>query len=38
VLEQGVLQLDGGNVLAAGDDDVLLAVLDRNEAVLVDDG
>ncbi len=37
VFEEGVLQLDRGDVLPAGDDDVLLAVLDRDEAVLVDD-
>ncbi len=32
---EGVLHLDGGNVLAAGDDDVLKAVLDFQVAVFV---
>ena len=34
VRHQGVLDLDRGDVLAAGDDDVLLAVGDRDVAVL----
>ena len=36
VLEDGVLDLDRRDVLAAGDDDVLLAVRDRDVAELVD--
>src|SRR3954453_286496 len=36
VAEHGVLDLDGGDVLAAGDDHVLLAVGDREVAALVD--
>jgi hypothetical protein len=38
VRQDGVLDLDRGDVLAAPDDDVLGAVLDQDVALLVDDG